>query len=514
MTTILTQGALLGAILSPNKVLDSKPKGNYQQAVKSAREILKPIIEKQQLDCDSVEKIIRSKKSAIYVEGCPGAGKTRLIVDRVRHLLAQGVNPSSICVLAFTKIAAHEFTYRLKEQKLYSDGMIVSTFSGWCNTLLNEENMLPALIDEQARNAIQSCIKKYNKSAERDNKSITVKRCIALFNHMANFNNPDIILSIKKIDPYLVDYTSDIEAIFKIYDEYKKGKYRDYNDMLVQMREGLSKPDFLEKTTSRYEHMIIDEIQDTNLVQWDIIKTMYIHKVKLFCVGDPAQSIFGFRGADSQYLAKFGQLFKGSKFQLTRNYRTTKSLVKLSNALRFQINKTFIGSVSVSKDNEVSDELAQVKYCDELNDAVAWLIKNIKNSSELYAQQLILCRYNEQIEIIKTAMIDAGYEVSKKYVIQVSENYSIPILTYHSSKSLEAENCYVFDPLFSKKKLSTYKEELRNTYVAFTRSKIALTILVCATGSKIYELDEKTSKRQSKSIFLNLPDEFTQVIES
>jgi DNA helicase-2/ATP-dependent DNA helicase PcrA len=99
---------LLKAIKSPTKTLEVEPKGNYQESVTKARMILKKIIKKQLLDCDSVEKIVQSNKPAIYVEGCPGAGKTRLIIERVRHLLEKGTKPSAICVLAFTNKAADE----------------------------------------------------------------------------------------------------------------------------------------------------------------------------------------------------------------------------------------------------------------------------------------------------------------------------------------------------------------------------------------------------------------------
>ncbi|MCU8004138.1 MULTISPECIES: UvrD-helicase domain-containing protein [Shewanella] len=499
--------ALLKAIQSPTKKLEVKPKRNYQKSVTKARERLKKIIKKQLLNCDSVNKIVKSKKPAIYVEGCPGAGKTRLIIERVRHLLEKGIKPSAICVLAFTNKAADEFRSRLNAQKLYSDDMVVSTFSSWCNSSLDKDKKLKVLSSGEVLNAIKSLIDENSEIVKKYDEYEIARRCVSIFSHMADFDNPDIVLTIQKIASDLIDFSDDLAKIYKAYNKYKEGKYRDFNDMLLQMKSALNDANFLEKMTNRYEHLIVDEIQDTNAVQWHIIKTLYNNNIKFFCVGDPAQSIYGFRGANSQITTKFKKKFEGGgRYQLTRNYRTTEPLVELTNILRFDINTDYLGSISMLRTDKQDTGFARVKYCDKFNEAVSWLINDLEEDDSCYENKLILCRYNKQVESIKNTLLKAGFDTSEGKPLQV--------LTFHKSKGLEAEHCYVFDPLFSQSLLSTYKEELCNTYVAFTRAKKALTIFVNETGTTVYGLGPKQVKRtKAKSIFLDLPEEWLEVVD-
>ncbi|QPG56572.2 UvrD-helicase domain-containing protein [Shewanella eurypsychrophilus] len=498
--------ALLGAILSPQKTLDVKPKENYKQAVNNARKILGPIIDKQLHDSDPIKKIITSKSRAIYVEGCPGAGKTRLIIERIRHLREQNIKPSAICVLAFTNKSAKEFSSRLKEEKLFSVGMVVGTFSSWCNSLLDESNKLKVLTPDSAFNVIKSLIDKRSQIVKKHDEFEIAKCCISIFSHMANFDTPSIVRTIEKVAPDFLEFQLEVTEIYEAYNKYKKDKYRDFNDMFVQMKRSLNDVDFLEKLAKRYKYLVIDEIQDTNGIQWHIITTLYNNNVRLFCVGDPAQSIYGFRGAVRYMTAKFEKQFEGGvRFQLTRNYRSTKPLVKLTNDLRFKIDTNSIGSVSVLKESKKSSELAKIKFCDTLKKATTWLIKDLEINHNSYACQLILCRYNKQVKSIEKALAVVGSDFA--------ERLSLQVMTFHKAKGLQAEHCYVIDPLFSVSQLSTYKEELCNTYVAFTRAEKALTILACETGTTVYGLGSKSAgRKKAKSIFLDMPEQWVEII--
>jgi DNA helicase-2/ATP-dependent DNA helicase PcrA len=220
-------------------------------------------------------------------------------------------------------------------------------------------------------------------------------------------------------------------------------------------------------------------------------------------VGDPAQSMYGFRGAKHEYLDKFTKTFKNRKrFQLSKNRRSTKPLVQLANQIRYIINPKY--SISVSVKEPQSTARPRLKSCDKLQDATKWLVNDIKirQSSE---SQLILCRYNKQVETVEKAFKKAHIKYGSKKAIQV--------LTYHKGKGLEAEHCYVLDPQFSKSKLSSYKEELCNTYVALTRAKETLAILACNSGSSVYGLDDESGKRSGRSIFLDLPEEYLEFVD-
>jgi DNA helicase-2/ATP-dependent DNA helicase PcrA len=493
---------LLEAVSNPIKVL-TEAEENYTEAVAEVRDILEPLIDAACSKSHKLPVIIKAKERAIYVEGCPGSGKTSLVVDRVEHLLNKGTEASEICVLAFTKKAAQEFAERLKEEQVYSKGMFVGTFSSWCNKLLNIEDKQNILSAEGAIKVIETLIKPKSKIAKKYSPDDISRRCQIVFNHMANFDEPIIGRSIEKVAPDLAEFEDDIAALLAAYNEYKKSKCRDFNDLLVQLRQCLKDDSFCKMVTRTTKHMIIDEIQDTNKIQWDIIKTLYDSGIHFFCVGDPAQSMYGFRGAKHEYLDQFNQTFSNRKrFQLAKNYRSTNPIVKLTNGIRHKINSKYSISVSVNKSEEA--DIPRLKSCDKLQDATKWLVNDIKvrQSSE---SLLILCRYNKQVETVKKAFKKAHIKYGSKKAIQV--------LTYHKGKGLEAQHCYVLDPQFSKSRLSSYKEELCNAYVALTRAKDTLVILACSSGSSVYGLDDDSGKRSGSSIFLDLPEEYLEFVD-
>lgn len=493
---------LLEAIRVPVKELTKKKK-NYSVAVCEVSGIIQPLIDKTASKSHKVSAITKSKRRAIYVEGCPGSGKTSLVVKRVEHLLAQDIDASEISVLAFTNAAAKEFAERLDEKLPDNNSMFVGTFSSWCNKLLNFERDQKVLSAEAALKTIEGLVDPKSKIAKKLYLDEVARRCQTIFNHMANFDEPILERSIKKVAPDLTEFEDDISILLSAYNVYKKGRYRDFNDILVQLRMRLKDENFRHKVASKTKHLIIDEIQDTNKIQWDIIKKLYDHGIHFFCVGDPAQSMYGFRGAKHEYLDQFAETFKNRRcFKLAKNYRSTAPLVSLANAIRLKINPKYSISVSFNKSEQAVPP--RLMSCDKLEDAIKWMVKDI-TGLQSSGTQLILCRYNRQVEAVEKAL--------KKADVKHGDGKTIQVLTYHNGKGLEAEHCYVLDPQFSKCKLSSYKEELCNAYVALTRAKETLTILACNCGSSVYGKDDETGKQSGRSIFLDLPEKSLEFVD-
>lgn len=493
---------LLISISNPIKKL-TEAEENYTEAVAEVRKRVEPLIESACSRSHKISAIIEAEERAIYVEGCPGSGKTSLVVKRVGHLLAQGTEASGICVLAFTNKAADEFAERLKEEQLYREDMFVGTFSSWCNKLLKFDDDQKILNAQASLKVIERLIPYKSMLAKQYLCDDIARRCQTIFNHMANFDEPIVERSINKVAPDLVGYVDEISELLNAYNKYKKSKCRDFNDLLVQLRHCLKDERFCKMVTRATKHLIIDEIQDTNIIQWDIIKKLYDHGIHFFCVGDPAQSMYGFRGAKHEYLDQFAETFKNRKrFQLAKNRRSTKPLVQLANEIRHKINPKYSISVSVNKSEEA--DIPRLKSCDKLQNATKWLVNDIK-IRQSSGTQLILCRYNRQVEAVEEAL--------KKADVKHGDGKAIQVLTYHNGKGLEAEHCYVLDPQFSKCKLSSYKEELCNAYVALTRARETLTILACNCGSSVYGKDDETGKQSGRSIFLDLPEKFLEFVD-
>ncbi|MCL1075792.1 DEAD/DEAH box helicase [Shewanella dokdonensis] len=493
---------LLEAIRTPVKELTDVT-GNYSAAKCKVSELLQSRINKIASKSHKISAIIDAEERAIYVEGCPGSGKTSLVVKRVEHLLAEGIDASEISVLAFTNAAAKEFAERLDEKLPDNNSMFIGTFSSWCNKLLNFEKDQKVLSAEAALKIIEDLVRSKSKIVKRLDSGEVARRCQLIFNHQANFDEPILERSIKKVAPELVEYAEDISELLERYKDYKEGKFRDFNDLLVQLRQRLRDDDFCLRVAEQTKHLIIDEIQDTNEIQWDIIEMLYHHGIQFFCVGDPAQSMYGFRGAKHEYLDQFTKTFNNRKrFQLTKNYRSSAPLVSLANEIRRKINSKYSISVSVNKSEEA--DIPRLKNCDRLKEAAQWLVRDIK-ARQSSGTQFILCRYNKQVLSVEKAL--------KKADIEYGDGESIQVLTYHKCKGLEAEHCYVLDPQFSKSKLSSYKEELCNAYVALTRAEKTLTILACTSGSSVYGKDDETVKRSGRSIFLDLPEDKLEYID-
>lgn len=498
---ILTE--LKNAIYNPSKDLNMPVLVNYSEKVIEARKIVAPLIKDLKGTHDSPEEIAQCSKPAIYVEGCPGSGKTDLIIKRVQHLVASGVPAASICVLAFTKKASEEFKERLKSRGLLKPAMFVGTFSSWCNQELLESRGNRVLNQKGCIKQIQSLLPKKGRIAEQFDAEDLARMIVSVMNHAANFDQPVLSKCIKEVAPQLDEFIKEVSGIIDDFEDWKNAEDRvDFNDLLVSARKRLMKKAVVAKTAKRFSHIILDEVQDTNTVQWDILERLNEAGSHFFCVGDPAQSMFGFRGANDEKLRKFSRFFKDAKvFQLINNYRSTPELVELANHMRRKINRNY----SQSEATCPNGLLPRYKEARDLKSAIDWIVADIKalerNSPE--SDCLVLCRYNPHKESVEKALAAEGIVSSESSTIRVEA------MTYHGSKGLEADSCYVVDPLFSNYRLGTKKEELCNTYVAFTRAKNKLTIIASDRGSALYGNSDEA--KSGISIFAQLCNDFEDV---
>ncbi|WP_306522200.1 UvrD-helicase domain-containing protein, partial [Rheinheimera sp.] len=254
-------------ILHPSNRLPEPFPINYSAQVIAARQLVKPLIEKLRSKHDSPNKIVRSAKSAIYVEGCPGSGKTKLIIKRVKHLLNSGVDAANICVLAFTREASNEFKTRLSEKGLLRPEMFVGTFSSWCNQELLNRPHGKVLNQEKCVEAIKQLLPKKGKLVRKFDNEDLARTIFSILSYAANFDQPKYDTCIDKIAPQLEDLKKEVIGVISEFAEWKKeGEIVDFNDLLVKSRNRLTEKKKADKTANRFEHIILDEVQDTNSV--------------------------------------------------------------------------------------------------------------------------------------------------------------------------------------------------------------------------------------------------------
>lgn len=276
-----------------------------------------------------------------------GTGKTRTIIARAKHLIKSGVDPKRILILSFTRKSANEIVTRISSElpRSESTGLTGSTFHSWCMAIIkNHPTAFPqseyTLLDEDDQ---ESCIrficgKKWNYKDKFEHK-ISPEAILKVYSYMINTQCSLSDAIRKKIYDNASD-SLDVESekemfkgVISMYIEYKKSrKYIDYDDILLVVSKYLKRNKDLRKhITALYDHILIDEMQDTNPLQYELLSSFY-EDCSLFCVGDDAQSIYSFRGADFKTIHQFPEIVKDSEVcKLTINYRSTQEILDLAN---------------------------------------------------------------------------------------------------------------------------------------------------------------------------------------
>lgn len=282
-----------------------------------------------------------------------GTGKTKTIVARAEYLINKGLNPGNLAILSFTRKSAQEIAERIKSSipnNHLSKNLTGRTFHSWCNEIIHTHpNYFPqskfTLLDEDDRNsAIGLSIGRNFKDSQgkKLNASIVTKIYSYSVNAQTSLTN-----SIKKIRYQNSDLEGDslmkmvnkdrdlIIPVIEKYIEYKeRRKYLDYDDLLNLVASALQSNEVIRKSvTSQWKHILVDEMQDTNPLQYKLLYS-FVDESHLFCVGDDAQSIYGFRGADFKTIHSFTDKFPNSEVKkLTVNYRSTQEILNVSNWL-------------------------------------------------------------------------------------------------------------------------------------------------------------------------------------
>jgi len=279
-----------------------------------------------------------------------GSGKTRVLVHRVAHLVEKGVKPEEILLLTFTRRAAEEMLRRasllLDERcKKISGG----TFHSFANMILrkyakfleisNNFTILDRSDAEDAVNLVRTQLG-FHKSEKRFPRKHAILEVIS-----KSVNKSEDIKDVLYDEyPQFIEF---IDQIKKIRDEYRKYKLQksllDYDDLLVFLKNLLSKhEDVRASLSAKYKYIMVDEYQDTNKLQAHIACLLAADHANIMVVGDDAQSIYSFRGANFKNIMDFPKIFKGTKIiTLEENYRSTQPILNLTNAVIAQAKEKF-----------------------------------------------------------------------------------------------------------------------------------------------------------------------------
>ena len=270
-------------------------------------------------------KAVTAGTGPVLVLAGPGSGKTRVLTQRVAYLIAsEGVRPYQILAVTFTNKAAREMEHRVQSLlgEEATQGMMLGTFHAICARLLRREaehlpvesNFVIFDADDQER-IVKSIIKEFN---------LNDKLYRAASVHAAISKAKNDLLGA---DDYPITNYRD-EVVKRIYVEYQKrliaSNAVDFDDLLVYTARLLEDfPSVREKYARRFVHVLVDEFQDTNLAQYSLIRHLASAHKNVFCVGDPDQSVYRWRGADYRNVQRFESDYPDAQvILLEQNYRS------------------------------------------------------------------------------------------------------------------------------------------------------------------------------------------------
>ena len=296
----------------------------------------------QELNASQCDAVLYTDGNCMVIAGA-GSGKTRVLTYRIAHLLEEGVEPWSILALTFTNKAAGEMKQRIAARvgENRARYLWMGTFHSIFSRILRSEaayiGYTPnfTIYDQQDS---QNLIKSIVKDMQLDDKTYKAN---VVQNRISNAKNRLITASayIQNADIYKSDQFKRIPMVGKIYERYeqrcRQSDAMDFDDLLLNtfilFRDN---PDVLERYGTSFKHILVDEYQDTNYAQHCIVWQLTRNGAKVCVVGDDAQSIYSFRGANLDNMLKFSKLYPDSKlFKLEQNYRSTQTIVEAAGSL-------------------------------------------------------------------------------------------------------------------------------------------------------------------------------------
>ncbi|MBH2000958.1 MAG: ATP-dependent helicase [Moraxellaceae bacterium] len=265
-----------------------------------------------------------------------GCGKTKTIVARAAYLIDQGLPAQQIQILTFTRRAASEIVTRVEQHMGgQAKGLRASTFHTFCMYLLRRNPRAFGLtqfsiIDRDD----QLLMFRLLRGKDKGNVLPKAAELCDLYSYARNTKSKLSDALVEQL-PQAIEYKAQITELMKAYEQRKQERnFLDYDDILAIVAVHLqNSPELVEWVIGFCSALLVDEMQDTNPLQWALLQPL-IGKVKLFCVGDDAQSIYGFRGADFENIHHFKERVPDAEvLTLDMNYRSTQGILDLSNWL-------------------------------------------------------------------------------------------------------------------------------------------------------------------------------------
>ena len=366
------------------------------------------------LNPQQLEAITLSEQSVLVLAGA-GSGKTRVLTTRIAYLIQTGkVSPYSILAVTFTNKAAKEMLVRINAMlPINTRGMWIGTFHGLCNRLLRthyQEAGLPQafqIIDIADQLAM---IRRILKALSVDDKRFPPRQVQWFINNAKEAGRR--AANVVADDPYT-------RHLLEFYSAYERQCDRegvvDFAELLLRSYEMLSRNEVLrEHYRERFDHILVDEFQDTNRLQYDWLKLLAgadadRHPAAVFVVGDDDQSIYAFRGADTGNMKSFEHDFGVTKvIKLEQNYRSHGNILAAANAVIAR-NTDRLGKHLWTADDQ-GELLRAYRGLNDFDEAsfIVDEVRALQSEGIPLAQMALLYRSNAQSRVLEHSLFNAA----------------------------------------------------------------------------------------------------------
>lgn len=349
-----------------------------------------------------------------------GTGKTRTLIGRVSHLIRQGAPAERLLLLTFTRRASREMLHRLRSDVgPVADQVTAGTFHHFCLQIMRRIPQAfgletATIID---RDDAQSLLQLLRGERVEKKRQKEFPKAAQLMNYISYAKNCCLTMA-----DYLHRYTEHDETTTKLitdiaaaYESRKQDRqYLDYDDILHLFVQGLEqRPTLREKVAKLFLHILVDEMQDTNPLQWRILELL--SDAQLFCVGDDAQSIYAFRGADFRNVHEFRQRLPNADIlKLQENYRSTQSILDIANWLLAQSPLHYDKELHAHRGRGEKPVLIDFET---KSDEAYWIAQDLQHRHEggaRWSDHMVLTRSAWSAKAVEGALID--HDIPYKFI--------------------------------------------------------------------------------------------------
>ena len=426
----------------------------------------------EQLNATQLEAVVATEGPLLVIAGA-GSGKTRTLTYRVARLVEEGVAPSSILLLTFTRKAAQQMLHRatrLLDRRC--ENVAGGTFHSFGNLILRRyagalgisSNF--AIFDRVDAESLISMLRK-ELGAQMQLASLPRKHTLAnIFSRAVNKMLPieDVVYDDY---PHLTGELEAINSIFQSYQRYKsENSFLDFDDLLVYLRRLLKDhPDIRGRISASYRYVMVDEYQDTNKIQAEILYLLTGENKNIMVVGDDSQSIYGFRGANFKNIMQFPEMFPGTRIvALEQNYRSVQPILNLTNIIIEQAKEKYTKNLFTRRSGGSIPVLVEARY---ENDQSTFIVDRIGQ----------LCRQGIELNQI-AVLFRAGYH---SFDLEIELNREqLPFIKVGGFKFVES--AHIKDVLAHLRLITSPYDR-----ISWYRILLIIAKIGPATAQKIYE---------------------------